>query len=423
MGAMGLAAVSRRKGKLSPRRKHVYTITWEGIPAMVIFFLLGGPFQTSFLLHLGASPLQIGFVQAIPFMSNVMQLAAAFWIQRIENRKLALLLTAGSHRVVWCLCGVIPFVIPYGWQAETYIVVCLSAFIANAFGSVVWSSMVADIVPAKVRGKFIGIRNMVLWAVGCTVIWIGGEVLEAFPGGLGFQILFAFCGLCALTNLFFYTQYANPPFEKSMETNKLKRLLKPFDDQVFRRVMLFIALFAMIQGTSVPLFNYVMQSVMKISYSNISLVTIVQNGAMMASSYFWGRLTAKFATRTLLLWTLPFLAAACMLWGLVPVLPAMPVLILIHMTLGVGLGGYNLLVFNLTIGDTPKDERPMYIAVFAAITGLAGFLGPIIGGAAYKSVEGMSVTVQSISVSVTAGVLLMLLIITLSPRMLRVNKE
>jgi MFS family permease len=416
---MTLATRRRASKPFSTQRKHIYTITWEGIPAMMIFFLLGGPFQTSYLLYLGASPLQIGFVQAIPFMSNLMQLVAAFWIQRIENRKLALLFTAGTHRVVWCLCGLIPFVAPLGWQAETYIVICLTAFMANAFGAVIWTSLVGDIVPAKVRGKFIGMRNMILWAVGCTVIWIGGEVLEAFPGGKGFLLLFSFCGICALVNVFFYTRYTNPPFEKSHESNKFKMLLKPFDDRTFFRAMMFIALFALIQGTAVPLFNYVMQSILKISYSSISLVTIVQNAAMMASSYFWGKLTARYATRTLLLWTLPFLAGACLLWGTVTTLPVMAALVLIHIVLGFGLGGYNLLVFNLTIGDTPKSERPMYIAVFSAVTGLAGFVGPIIGGAAYKGMESWSSAAQSMGVSVAAGALLVVITIVLGPRMLR----
>ena len=41
------------------------------------------------------------------------------------------------------------------------------------------------------------------------------------------------------------------------------------------------------------------------------------------------------------------------------------------------------MVFAFTIGDTPKSERPMYIATYSAITGFAAFLGPVAGGKIY----------------------------------------
>ncbi len=93
----------------------------------------------------------------------------------------------------------------------------------------------------------------------------------------------------------------------------------------------------------------------------------------MIGYYVWGNLNAKYSSQTLLFWTLPIIALSCAVWGAMAVLPAFVVLTLAHVLLGVGTGGFNQLVFNYIIGDTPKSERPMYLAVYAALTGFAAF--------------------------------------------------
>ena len=68
----------------------------------------------------------------------------------------------------------------------------------------------------------------------------------------------------------------------------------------------------------------------------------------------------------------------------------MPVLVALfcsHIFLGIGVGGFNQLAFNFTIGDTPKSERPMFVAVYSALTGVTSFLGPLIGGSLYEKME------------------------------------
>jgi MFS family permease len=67
------------------------------------------------------------------------------------------------------------------------------------------------------------------------------------------------------------------------------------------------------------------------------------------------------------------------------------------------------LVFNFIIGDTPKGERPMFIAVFSAITGIGAFLGPVIGGLIYDSIAAWPKWTQVYGLNVFVGLLLVLL--------------
>ena len=130
---------------------------------------------------------------------------------------------------------------------------------------------------------------------------------------------------------------------------------------------------------------------------------------MMASYYVWGNLNARYSAQTLLLWSLPIIALACLLWGAIAFIPAVVVLYAVHIVLGIGLGGFNQMVFAFTIGDTPKSERPMYIATFSAITGFAAFLGPLQAGKIYALIADAPMWVQVYGVSTLVGAILLIL--------------
>ncbi|MNR00047.1 Major Facilitator Superfamily protein [compost metagenome] len=120
-------------------------------------------------------------------------------------------------------------------------------------------------------------------------------------------------------------------------------------------------------------------------------------------------MNARFSAQTLLLWSLPIIALACLLWGAIAFIPAVVVLFAVHIVLGIGLGGFNQMVFAFTIGDTPKSERPMYIATYSAITGFAAFLGPMAGGKIYALITDQPMWVQVYGVSTVVGAILLIL--------------
>jgi MFS family permease len=154
-----------------------------------------------------------------------------------------------------------------------------------------------------------------------------------------------------------------------------------------------------------------MLKILHISYEQVSLITVVQTIVMMMSFYFWGNLNARYGNKQLLFWTLPFIAIACLVWGGLAFLPLLLVLFTAHIFLGIGVGGFNQLAFNFIIGDTPKTERPMFIAMYSAITGFAAFLGPLLGGWIYGKIVVFPIWVQEYGVSFAVGIVLLLALI------------
>lgn len=397
----------RNPRAISDSRKNLWILTLEGVPAIIMLTLLGGPFLTGYLLHLGATSQEIGLVLSMTTLVNVVQIFIAYWMQKVKNRYWFLVIFCGVHRICWAATGLIPFLFPKELWIAVYLVLYSLAFLGNAVGGLVWTSLVGDMVPAGIRGRYMGIRNTVLNALGSLVLFIGGQVLDKYPGQQGFNILFIAIAICTVLNMIAFVNYPKIPLAKSTETEFLPMLKKPFQDRMFLKAAMFLSLWLFLQSIIVPLFSYVMLHILEISYQWISIITVVQTAAMMLSFYIWGNLNMKYSNKKLLYCTLPIIASACMMWGMISILPVIVVLIAVHVLLGIGVGGFNQLSFNFIIGDTPKSERPMFIAVYSALTGFAAFLGPLLGGWLYERLQDAPEWVRSYGLSTMIGMILL----------------
>ncbi|MUG23859.1 MFS transporter [Paenibacillus macerans] len=405
--------------KTSKQRRNLTIATWEGVPSTIFQTLLGGQFLTGYLLYLGASSGQIGFVLAITTFVNIAQIAVAYLIQRLASRKWALVLFIALHRILWGCTGLVPFLFPQPYWVAAFIVFYVIAFVFNTVGGMLWNSLISDIVPARVRGRYFGIRNTFLNALGTLFMFLGGMLLDHFPGAQGFLYLYIIVWICITANIVIFLFYPDVAFERSAESKFLPMLRKPISDASFMRSTLFLGGFLFMQNLVVPLYSYVMLELLHINYQTISLLSVTQTVFMMASFYVWGNLNARYSNRRLLFWTLPLIASSILIWGGLSFLPMLPVLFLAHMVFGAGVGGFNQLAFNFMIGDTPKAERPMYMAMYSAITGVASFFGPLLGGQVLEWIAHWPKWIQVFGMQLAVGTGMILLVVSLGRRILR----
>lgn len=399
----GLRRTLAVRSSESESRRSLRMSLIEGIPASIIANLLGGPLQTVYLTYLGFTAFHIGIVMAIPYLALLVQVFIAFAMQKWHNRRLFMTLFATVNRALWVATGLIPLFFPNDAWTPVYIALWLISQTAAQAAGVIWTTLMADVVPAPIRGKYFGIRNTIHWFVVSATLLIGGQIMEWLPGARGFTVLFAVSGACVVWNSWTLSRYPNPPFQPSENGRSLRMLSRPFADRRFLSATIFISVFILLQNVVVPLFSYVMLEIVKLRTGEVTMIIMLQNIVMMISYYYWGILNSRFRTSTLLLWTFPLIAAACALWSGMAIMPALLVLVLVHAVLGFGLAGYNLLAFNFLIGDTPSSERPIYIAVFSALTGLAGFVGPTLGGWLYDLAESGPEWLQSYGITAFAG--------------------
>lgn len=415
----GIKIRQSTRHNISVNRKNLSVATLEGVPSVIFQTLLGGQFLTGFLLYLGATSGQLGFVLAITTFVNIAQLFVAYYIQRIRSRKWALVVFGTIQRILWGATGLAPFLFPQRYWVAAFIGFYVGAFLFNTVVAMLWSSLISDIVPARVRGRYFGIRNTLLNGLGTLFLFLGGMLLDRFPGGQGFLYLYIVAWICISANIVMFFFYPDVPFERSVENKFWPMLRKPLRDRTFMKSTSFIGGFLFLQNLVVPLYAYVMLELLNINYRTISILNVTQTVFMMASFYVWGNLNARYSNRRLLLWTMPLIAISALSWGLISFLPMLAVLIFAHMIFGIGVGGFNQLAFNFMIGDTPKAERPMYMAMYSAITGVASFFGPLIGGKMHEWIADWPKWTQVFGMQLAVGASMVLLAFTLGRRILQ----
>lgn len=419
---MRFSAKSQVDRMKSPYRHGMEMAVMEGIWAMLLLTMLSGPFLTAYLLYLGANSQQIGIVLAVPAIANLLQILAAMYMQKLKNRKLNFVLLASAHRLIGLMTGIIPFIFPKEIWLAVFIVIFLLYSSINAFAGVIWTSLISDMVPDQLRGKYFGIRNVITSAVNSIGLYITGVIIDRYDGALGFNIMFILAAVTVIMNIIYFARYPNPAFEKTREMKVGTFVLKPFKDHIFFKGLLFLTIWTLILSMTHPFFSYVMLDVLNVRYQTVANLVILQTVSSMLGFYICGQLSRKYSERTLLLASLPFLAVSALLWGTLSFLPQLLVLVLIFICLGIGLGSYNQQIFIFMIGSSPKAERPIYIAVFSAITGLAGFLGPTIGGAIFEQLKQLPLWTQQYGFFLLLGIVLLVLGVVIAPLAFRRKK-
>ena len=373
----------------SPRRRGLTLAIYESGLANVFTELTGGARQIGFALLLGARDLQIGLLSALPSLANLAQLTAAFLLERTGQRKPFALLTASLSRLVWV--GVILLTLGvFGTLSDFRVwvlvmIVALSAVFA-AMHTTFALSILGDLVPARLRGRYFGRRNIVIAGVGMFVTLLAAAFIDVWKVWVaprhagGFLLVFSVGILCGLAALVVQWRMPVLPFVRSQSTRFFSRLAVPLRDANFRRFILFHLCWGGSVNLASPFFAVYMLKSLQLSYTVVTVFTALTALSNMLGMRFWGQLTDRYSAKPVSL--LGGIAAAALpgLWLMTLVAPFWLVLPLVHILGGFGWSAFNLNLNTLLLALAPRQERSVYLSVHAALTGLTTAVAPILGG-------------------------------------------
>src|SRR5262245_47770804 len=174
----------------------------EGASAEVFAACAGGGVLTAWALHLGASPLVIGFLAALPVASNVLNLPAA-WLTHVVGRKRLAVAAVGASRLLYLPLVVFPFLsLDDPTRLRLFITLVAATTVLAVIGNNAWIAWMSDLVPASVRGRFFGRRTMFLTLAGAISSLGAGLLLDALsPRGWKSEALAGLAAVACLAGL------------------------------------------------------------------------------------------------------------------------------------------------------------------------------------------------------------------------------
>ena len=362
----------------------------DGVMSHLMGILTGGVFLVAIGLELGASNFQIGLLAAIPALTQLVQLPAIFLIEKIRSRKTVAVFSAVISRFAFLFVALSPL---FFSPEVGLLILVLAVFFASAFGGVggcAWNSWMRDLVPENRMGAFFSKRLRIATILGIFLSFIASVFIDlwknAFPG----NEIYAYSGLflagfaVGIIGIIFLSRTPEPPMAPYKKSNFLRLLAHPFKDANFRQLMVFLGSWSFAVNLAAPFFTVYMLTRLGLGMSMIVALNILSQVFNFTFLTIWGNWADKFSNKSVLAVSGPLFMFSILGWTFTTMpekyFLTMPILVLIHIIMGVSTAGVTIASGNIGLKLAPKGHATAYLATNALVSSFAAGIAPILGG-------------------------------------------
>jgi MFS family permease len=335
---------------------------------------------TPFALALKATTAQIGLLASVPnFTMALSQLAAPNLSERAGSRKGFILPMVFMHALMWLPILLVPYVFP-GPKIWWLIGFITLSGVLSSIANPAWGSMMADLVPEEVRGRYFSFRGRIAGFITLIFSFIGGGVLQLFTGNVfaGFAIIFAGAMLFRLLSLYFLSGMYEPPISLGKGSRQsLLHMVRHLGSSNLGRFTLYVAMINFATNLAGPFFAVYMLRDLKFNYLTYMLIISFNAIANLVSLTFWGRradLAGNIKVIRVTSFLIPFVPLVWLGSSNVYYLMGAEILS------GFAWSGFNLAIVNFVYDASEPENRTKQIALFNSTTLVAACLGALIGG-------------------------------------------
>ena len=365
--------------KQSKIRKSLTFSFWDGIFASCMTGLTND-YIAPFALALKATTSQIGLLSAIPNLAaSLGQLHSPVLTDRFKSRKKVITLFV----LLQALTRIPIMLIPYFFnrQPVLFLVFFVSLFMTfNAISTPAWSSLMADHIPPRSRGKYFGWRNKILSAVSICAAFSSGFVLYLNGHNVvkGFMFIFAAAFACRMVSWYFLTRMYEPVFRVNPNAYfTFWEFIRRLRYSNFAKFVLFVSCINFCVNLAAPFFSVFMLRDLKFNYLIYSVIVTTVTVTHIFTISRWGRHADRFGNLKVIRFT-SLIIATLPLWWIIYQRPAY--LIIIQILSGFAWSGFLLCSNNFVYDAVTPEKRTRCIAYFNTCAGAATCLGAIFGG-------------------------------------------
>lgn len=373
-------------GALARGQRHlVQDLAWASFSGS----FAGGVILTAFALTLGATPIQIGLLAAIPFITQAAQLPATLLIERTRQRRKLSVLSITMARMLVLGMALLPFL---PWQDRRLaLLMGLQAVIAAlvAMGGCAVNSWLHQLIPHRELGSFFSRRLVAGTALACIGTLAAGWLVDHAVGGSRMNA-YAVC-FCIATATGFISSWhlARAPEPQMVDTGPAeglaRRMLQPFLDRNFRRLLVFLASWTIAANLAAPFLTVYLIEQRGYPIGTVTSLWVASQVANALTLFAWGRLSDRLSNKGVLAVALPAWFASVLALVFVDALDSaawqLAALFAVHMVMGIAGGGIGLATGNLGLKLAPHGQGTVHLAAIGMATAVAGGIAPPLAGA------------------------------------------
>ncbi|HEY9089182.1 MAG TPA: MFS transporter [Anaerolineaceae bacterium] len=374
-----------------PHRTNFRNLYWD----VAWYGVLNGStisFLTIYATRQGASEMQLGLINAIPAVINLLfAIPVAAWLSRRSMRR-GVFLSAVAYRFFYLLLIPLPaLLLP---AAEVWIVIGITLLMAvpGTALQVGFNSLFAEAVPIEWRGHVTGIRNALLAFSTTVSTLLCGYMLAKIQFPFGYHVVFALGFLGGLMSTIYlarvrpvnnYPGQMNTPGAIAVKQSALRGWVqRNFPVHVLRGsygvVMLLFFLFHYGQYVAIPVFPIFSVNELRLNDQVISIGTGLFNVATFFGSLQLAKVVRRLGNKRVMV------IGASML-GIYPFLFALAhgigLFLLASLVGGLTWALVGGAMFNFLLEKVPDENRAPYLAVYTLVLNAAVLIGSFSGPA------------------------------------------
>ncbi len=363
----------------------------SGLATRAMSTFTGGAFLVVFALKLGASNFVVGLLAAIPALAQLLQIPSIYLVEKIRNRRRIAVIASGMDRIFWLFIALIPFFLSPGPGLIFLLVAVLLHSALSAVTNCSWNSWMRDLVPQDQLGSFFSKRMRLMTGLGIVLSLTAGFYIDywkkLFPSNelYGYSILFSTGFLVGMLGVCFMATIPEPPMALPERGVSFFGVLnQPFKDANFKELMMFLGSWNFAVNLAAPFFTVYMLKKLELNMSLIISLTIVSQIMNFWFLRTWGRFSDRYSNKSVLGVSGP-LFIACVLAFAFTTMPekhvlTIPLLIAIHVLMGISTAGVTLASGNIGLKLAPKGQATVYLATNSLVNSFAAGIAPVLGG-------------------------------------------
>lgn len=361
---------------------------------------VGTDYVTPFALSLGANNAQIGLLSSIPsLVSPLMQIIGSRIMERYQRKKIIVLFVM-LQALMWIPIlllsllswkNIIPSLLPI-----LLIIFYTTLSVFGALAGPAWFSLMGDLIPENMRGRYFGKRNKICGGVALISTIIAAFILDFFKTHgfilAGFSLLFFIACISRLISSGMFKKHYEPHFQLQPGYYfSLWKFIKDSRNYNFGKFTFFVSVMNFAAGIAGPFFAvYVLKD---LGFSYITYMIVLLLSPAVFSLLFmpiWGKFSDKYGNRELLKIGAVLIPLIPLLWVLssnVYYLIFVPQIIS-----GIAWAAFNLGASNFIYDSVSVPRRGICVAYYNILAGFGTFLGAGLGGilAQYLSIGFMN---------------------------------
>jgi MFS family permease len=361
----------------------------DGLATEAMVNLAGGAFLIAFAVHMGASNFQMGLLASLPMIANIFQMVSIWLVQRYNNRRAIAVISSIFARAPLFIIAFLPFMFTPGTGLKVLIFFLFIHYFIGSVSGISWNSWMKDLIPENRLGSFFSRRNRMTQMLSVSLSFVAAMGLDYIkkdhPGQevLAYTVMFTLAGIFGFLGIWFLSRTPEPKSHLPKE-NVFKLIRKPLRDTNFRKFLIFNSFWAFSLNLATPFFTiYLMKTIQLPLAYIIGLGTLNQVSGILFIR-LWGKYSDQYSNKTIMRICAPIYIACIFAWTFTTMPAAhsftIPLLIVIHMFMGISMSGITLAMNNIGIKLAPKGEAVVYISARTMITNIFPAFAPLLGG-------------------------------------------